>query len=351
MDKQEKIKIAITAGIAAVILLILVLVLTLSGSKENTDDQRLSENITDYAEAGVSTADADNALVGGASDSGTEDSTDSAADSGSEASSEASSLASTGSEDKNTANNSVSGNSFYPTGTAALKNVYKGIKIDVDTQLVEMYRYWADNNMDAVRDLAHLDRFEVMSYNLGDSKDFYYYGDKDGTGLPDGTGLAVYANDQYYFGQWSGGKRNGSGTWISFYPDYSNNVVKEHMYSGEWSDDLPYGQGQEHYDYNTEYMNKADIYIQNVIGEFTGGLYNGEMYVITIDSEDNTTEWTGTCNNGTFEQVLYAAVDKKGKIPVLSERLNTDHHLYMTIEGASNNAVRGIITGGSVKGK
>ncbi|WP_026520782.1 hypothetical protein [Butyrivibrio sp. VCB2001] len=343
MNKEEKIKIAITAGVASVILLILVLFLALTGKKSN-DEERMNENITDYASSNQASTDASaGALTGSTASS--ESSSESAADS-----STAATVAVTAtSEYKDTAKNSVSGNSFYATNTAVLKDVYKGIKYELNAQLKEMYTYWADGNTEAVRDLAHLERFEVMSYSLTGSKDFYYYGDTTGDGVPNGTGLAVYANNQYYFGEWSEGVRSGNGTWISFYPNYSQYVVKEHMYTGEWSGDLPNGQGQEHYDYVSDYMNNVDIYMQNAIGGFKDGYYNGDMYIITVDKNGDAYEWDGKCNNGTWEQVLHAALGTNGKIPVLSLQKDTERHIYMTEEGAKNNGVSGIITGGNVR--
>ena len=342
MNKDEKIKIAITAGIAAVILLILVLFLALSG-KNKGDEERMNENITDYANSQVSDKAGTEEVNGSSTDASDISSTESSADS------TAATSSSVTSEYIDTADNSVSGNSFYATNTAVLKDVYKGIKYDVKSQMQEMYTYWADGNTEAVRDLAHLERFEVMSYSLNGSSDFFYYGDTTGDGLPNGTGLAIYANDQYYFGEWSEGVRSGKGTWISFYPDYSKYVVKEHMYSGEWAGDLPSGQGQEHYDYVYENMNSADIYLQNAIGGFKDGYYNGDMYIITVDKDGNTSEWDGTCNAGTWDQVLYAAVDSKGKIPVLSRKDDKERHVYMTEDGARENGVSGIITGGNVR--
>ena len=248
------------------------------------------------------------------------------------------------------AKETVSGNSFYATDKATLKNVYKGLKIDVKSQLEELYTYWSDDNTAAVRDLAHLERFEAMSYQLTGTNDFYYYGETNSDGKPNGTGVAIYGDDQYYYGQWSNGVRSGNGTWISFYPKYSQYVVTEHMYSGQWNNDLPNGQGQEHYDYAYDLMNEADYYLQNAIGEFINGLYNGEMYIITVDKDEKTIEWVGTCKNGSWEQVLYSTVDKNGRAPYLSQREDSERHLYMTMEGAKNNGVRGIIYGGSVKG-
>ncbi len=348
MDKQEKIKIAITAGIAAVILLILVLVLTLSGGKDSGDDQKLSESIQEYADIAASNISTPDAIT--ASDESTSEGSVEDADDSTSASSSASTDVLTTTANMESAKETVSGNSFYATDKATLKNVYKGLKIDIQAQLKELYTYWSDDNTAAVRDLAHLERFEAMSYQLSGTNDFYYYGDTNSDGKPNGTGVAVYGDDQYYFGQWSDGSRSGNGTWISFYPKYSQYVVTEHMYSGQWNNDLPNGQGQEHYDYAYDLMNEADYYLQNAIGEFVNGLYNGEMYIITVNKDEKTIEWTGTCKEGSWEQVLYSTVDKNGRAPYLSQREDSDRHLYMTMEGAVNNGVRGIIYGGSVKG-
>ena len=342
MDKQEKIKVAVTAGIAAVILLILVLFLALSG-KKNNDGEKLEENIASYSDGQKEASENASAITTSKETPG-ESELANAEDSGTTGSSVV-----TYSEQKDTAKNQISGNSFYVAGQAHLKGVYKNVEYNVHDQLKEISKYWAEGNTEAVRDLAHLERFEAMSDSLGSSSDFYYYGEMDADSLPNGTGVAVYANDQYYYGQWVNGKRSGDGTWFSFYPVYNNYVVKEHMYSGQWSDDRPNGKGQEHYDYDPEYMNSADIYLQNIIGVFSEGLYNGSMYVITVDKNSNTIEWDGVCNKGTWNAAPGANKDSKGRIPVLSNRLDKDNHMYMTEEGAKNNGVSTLIYGGNVR--
>ena len=356
MEREEKIKIAITSGIAAVILLLLVLVIALGGRKDNADEEKLAENITQYADASASPgAVFDEKASADKEDTVSEDSkstseSDDAKDStsGNESSTDTKSLTDS-SDKKNTAASSVSGNSFYDTQTPRFKDVYKAVKYDRSIQMSEMYGYWSAGNMEAVRDLAHLERFEAMSYSLSGTNDFYYYGDTSSEGIPNGMGLAVYADDQYYYGQWVNGVRSGDGCWISFYPSYSNYVVTEHMYTGQWADDLPNGQGQEHYDYNQELMNEEDVYLQNAIGGFATGNYNGSMYVITLDSDGDTTEWEGVCENGEWIQVPHASKDNKGKIPVLSERENTERHLYMSAQGARGNGVSDITAGGSIR--
>ena len=345
MDPKEKIKIAITSGIAAVILLILVLFLALSDKKAD-DGQKLEENIAEYSSSNEASSEkSDEAITASMESSGKEASNDSSSQD--DSSTDNSALTLTAGKDQT--KGVVSGNSFYAANTAVLKNVYRNVSYNTQSQLYEMYEYWFQSNMDAVRDLAHLERFEAMSYSLNGSNDYYYYGETDEEGRPDGKGLAVYANSQYYYGYWTAGKRWGTGTWISFYPNYSTYVVKEHMYNGEWADDLPDGTGQEHFDYRMEYMNTEDIYLQNAIGGFSQGKYNGDMYVITLEVNSNTVEWDGVCDHGDWEEVPYAAHDKMGRIPVLTGREDKEAHIYMTSEGARNNGISGIVPSGNMR--
>ncbi len=358
MDKDEKIKVAITAGIAGVILLIAVLYLALSGVKKPDGGKDTSESIVADLSGNENSADnqkADSDNSGNADNSVNADDSKESADRKNDAeTSDKSKGAGTGSTDSkttvknNTKKKSVSGNSLYRTESAEIRNVYKGLAIDIDAQMNEMASYWSDGNMDAVRDLAHLERFEAMSYKLNGTTDFLYHGDVDGSGLPNGKGLACYANDQYYYGDWVNGVRSGQGTWISFYPAYDQNVVIEHMYAGQWDKDLPNGEGQEHYDYDQNYMNDSDIYVQNAIGGFADGLYNGRMYMITVNNNYETKEWYGDCEQGTWKQVINTKKDPEGRSAVMDEKDNTDNHIWMVQEKMKDNGIHGIITGGKV---
>lgn len=349
MERDERIKIAITAGIAGAVLLILVLYLAISGSstKKTPENTEIAENT---AAVELSTENSEEVSVS-AEGTSLEAATEMASESASEASTAQEVLA--GKNESTTVANKkiISGNSFYPTESAKMKNVYKKIAYEVEPQLKEMFGYWNDGNLDAVTDLAHLERFEIMSYSLDGTKDFYYYGEKNADGVPEGKGIALYANDQYYFGEWKNGLRNGQGMWISFYPEYDSNVVLKHQYTGEWMDDLPNGSGQEHYDYVQSRMNSSDLYLQNAIGEFKNGFYNGRMYIITVNNEYKTKEWYGDCEFGNWKQVLYTAPDKKGRIAVLDEKDNADNHIWMTEDAAKNNGISGIISGGKMVSK
>lgn len=147
--------------------------------------------------------------------------------------------------------------------------------------LKEAYPFFADNNQEAIWDLAHLKRYVKLSKGLEGTEDYYYQGDVDGDGKPHGTGLAIYEKNSYYFGQWSHGERSGQGTWYRYYINQKNKtnamgVYMSHSYAGEWRNNLPNGQGAEHYDVDISKLEPTrKIMIQNVVGNFTDGLYDG----------------------------------------------------------------------------
>ena len=171
-------------------------------------------------------------------------------------------------------------------------------------QLPELYAYWDNYQLDAVADLIRLDRVRTITDALGKSNDYYYYGGTDSNGRPDGKGLAVYAYDTYYFGEWNDGKREGTGMWIRLFANGDGVVngirgVKEHQYNGSWYNDLPNGPGQEHIDYDNDQIDKEFV-ITNAIGEFRDGYYHGDMYIMTIDKNGRTIDWYGSSEKGSF---------------------------------------------------
>ena len=172
--------------------------------------------------------------------------------------------------------------------------------------LNEMLPYFAANDLDAVWDLAHLKRYVKLSAGLKGTNSYYYRGDVDASGAPDGTGLAIYENNTYYYGGWSHGVRSGDGRWYRFYIGADdtvihNKVYQAHSYAGQWSNDLPNGDGAEHYDVDISVLVIRERAIMNVIGHFTDGLYDGEMYANTTDYIGTIEEWEGVASNGVFE--------------------------------------------------
>ncbi|MCM1173885.1 MAG: hypothetical protein NC341_02410 [Blautia sp.] len=201
----------------------------------------------------------------------------------------------------------------------------------------EMYPYFEDNNLDAIWDLAHLKRYVKLSADLKDTGTYYYQGGVDGSGKPDGVGLAIYENNTYYFGSWSHGLRSGNGRWIRFYIDEigakpTKKNYQSHSYSGMWSNDLPNGEGAEHYDIDSSYIRSEGRVIQNVVGNFTNGLYDGEMYANTIDYLGNVDEWDAVAHQGVFD--LWRDMSRIGECSVW--RNKTDYELCLDIDKSEN---------------
>lgn len=201
----------------------------------------------------------------------------------------------------------------------------------------EMMPYFADNNLAAIWDLAHLKRYVKLSAGLKNTNTYYYQGGTDSSGRPDGIGLAIYENNTYYYGSWSHGMRSGDGRWIRFYIDEigaktTKKKYQSHSYSGMWSNDLPNGEGAEHYDVDVSQIAYNERVIQNVVGNFTNGLYDGDMYANTVDHLGNVEEWDAVAHQGVFE--LWRDMSSIGECSVW--RNKDDFELCLDVDKADN---------------
>lgn len=203
--------------------------------------------------------------------------------------------------------------------------------------LNEALPYFADNNQDAIWDLAHLKRYVKLSAGLEGTNQYYYMGGVNSNGRPEGKGLAIYEKNSYYYGDWSDGIRSGEGVWFKFYigqKDEDNAMGKymAHSYSGSWANDLPNGQGAEHYDVDTSKLQVRERILQNVVGNFNNGLYDGELYANTVDYTGNVEEWSGITEKGVFQ--LWRDMSAIGECSVWQKV--DDSSLYMDIDKSEN---------------
>ncbi|MCM1268098.1 MAG: hypothetical protein NC302_09345 [Bacteroidales bacterium] len=209
--------------------------------------------------------------------------------------------------------------------------------------LKEAYPHFEANNQDAIWDLAHLKRYVKLSRGLLGTGEYYYQGDVDSSGKPHGTGLAIYERNSYYFGEWSHGKRSGKGSWFRFYIGQKNKanamgVYASHSYSGEWADDLPNGEGAEHYEVDVSKIKQGDQQvIQNVVGNFTAGLYDGELFANTVNYTGTIQEWDGIAEKGVFK--LWRDMSSIGECSVWR---NKDDHTWCLDIDKSENKEQGI---------
>lgn len=221
------------------------------------------------------------------------------------------------------------------------------VEIDLSRQMSEMKGYWEAGNMEAVEDLAYLPRYRAASAKLSGTTKYYYYGDTDENKRPNGKGLAMYTDNQYYYGEWKNGVRSGSGMWIKFYVYDQNAKAKDsiylqHLYSGTWANDLPNGDGAEHYDFIDENLEINVGYNRNFIGNFKNGLYHGEIYITNYYSDGNSKEWSGTAKDGVWQPM--GEKDKKGQYPVIYELTHPDNYQWMAEKANKNNGVDGLIS-------
>lgn len=209
---------------------------------------------------------------------------------------------------------------------------YSKVTFHTEEQLKEMMTYWEDGNQKALDDLANLDRFKAMSYQLKGTKKFFYYGDKNVNGNPDGKGIAVYADNQYYYGEWKNGVREGKGTWIHYHihlTKQTNDLILYHQYVGDFVQDLPDGKGQEHYDYHTELFQKGVAYNTNYLGTYQKGLLNGDFYITSLYADGDIKDWNATAKEG---KLIYQHKNKdsKGRGPVMVDTSNPDNYIWMS---------------------
>lgn len=213
----------------------------------------------------------------------------------------------------------VSGNSIrYDDSMQYHSNpVYKEYTGEEMWQLEEIYAYWDQYKLDAVDDLIHLPRVRTITNELKGTNYFYYCGEKDSKGNPNGKGLAVYADNAYYFGDWKNGKRSGRGMYWKTFPDKTASIngatgILEHQYSGRWSNDYPNGEGQEHFTFDYS-LASGEYAIANVIGNFEDGYYDGELYIMTVVGDDQFIDWIADAERGTFLNLDKYSEDQDGK--------------------------------------
>ena len=208
---------------------------------------------------------------------------------------------------------------------------YSKVEYNKDSQLKEMMSYWADNHQKALNDLVNLDHYKAMSWSLKGTKNFYYYGDLNANGQPHGKGIAVYGDNQYYYGDWANGVRSGKGTWMHYHfhaKPSKTDLYTYHHYTGSWKNDLPDGEGSEHYDLNMDILEENKRYVTNLIGSYRGGLVHGEFYLTTIYSDENMKEWYATGENGSWVYKSDKA-DKEGRKPVYVETNDKNNYIWM----------------------
>lgn len=331
-DINPKNKIFIALGVLGVLVIVLILVLTLNGKKEE-DSQNLQAEILDYAVEEISPDNKEN--ITEINDRLEEESPETP-------SPEPIQSPEVTQEDELSEEPAASQG---PVMELDVKD-YSKVKYDTKANLKEFEMYFAANNLEAMNDLSHLDRYIAMSYAFRGTTDFAYYGDVNANGEPNGKGVAVYADNQYYYGDWVDGKREGSGTWVHYHIHLGQNLTDSivfHEYIGNFKNDLPNGSGQDHYEFDERFYVKNKFYITNYIGSFKDGLIDGEIYCTATDITGAAYEFVGTAKNGSYEY-LSESRDKKNCGPVMVLTDNPDGYIWLSPKENKNIGVESYIS-------
>ncbi len=140
-----------------------------------------------------------------------------------------------------------------------------------------------------------------------------------------GIGVGVYKNESnhyFYCGDYVDSIRIGEGT------SYETNIYDAFdIFSGEWKNDAPNGQGKLTKNYFL--LNEESYFFINVEGNYTDGLCDGYMNCILTDNENGDFNLSYYAANGTPEDIT----DKVHKMDVLSWR---DNYIYAYEENGNS---------------
>ena len=89
---------------------------------------------------------------------------------------------------------------------------------------------------------------------------------------------------------------------------------------------------------------KGEYIITNVIGGFKDGYYDGELYIMTIEGENNTTEWEAVAKKGVYSY-CDERINTSGKRTVWDKMRhleNQDNHRWMNEKENTNFGIYGL---------
>lgn len=145
------------------------------------------------------------------------------------------------------------------------------------SMLEPVAQLFAAKDYDSVKDLIRTPDYITLSDEvIGDTS--YYYGDHDDQGNRQGTGLALYENGYYYYGEFQNNERCGHGVWMrAIYSDAS--AIGSYIFEGEWSGDKPNGQGSATSNYYKDKISADEMFKQVITGNYVNGLEDGTMNI------------------------------------------------------------------------
>lgn len=154
------------------------------------------------------------------------------------------------------------------------------------------------DDIDQVKALMRQEDYQALSAAATRDAPIVYEGD-------DGTVLAVYPDNYYYFGQWSNHQRSGQGLWIRVVFDDERDL---YTYQGSWANDLPNGEGEIVSAKDAAKLDLEQGYTTSVRTEISGtfkdGLYHGTIHETWHMNDGGMHIWSPiTVVDGVYQQM------------------------------------------------
>ncbi|MBQ7588670.1 MAG: tetratricopeptide repeat protein [Lachnospiraceae bacterium] len=167
--------------------------------------------------------------------------------------------------------------------------------------LKALYDCFASEDMDAVKDMLRTEEYmDLADEVVGDNT--FYYGTRTDAGLKEGKGIAVYRDGYFYYGDFSGDQRSGTGILMrAVYADSS--AIGSFIYKGEWSNDKPNGTGTCTSNYYADKVGASGLTKQVITGTYTDGLENGSMTLQGTARGSGNVSYTYTSENGIAKKI------------------------------------------------
>lgn len=204
--------------------------------------------------------------------------------------------------------------------------------------LSELLTCFEAGNMDDVKELLRTEPYVDMADEIINSEDSFYYGDKNEAGEREGTGVGVYVNGYYYYGEYSGNVRSGKGVWIrAVYAESS--AIGSYIFEGDWSTDMPNGSGTVTSNFYTDKIDSSGLAKQVITGNYTNGLEDGKMSLAGTTKGGSSVKYSYTSAEGIAKQSSKEDSGVKGQYIIAK---SSDEKSNLTSDG-SKRGVEGFL--------
>ncbi len=185
----------------------------------------------------------------------------------------------------------------------AAEEAKRAAQEEANNQLLQpLLELFQEEDIDGVKDLIRGEAYVTMSDELINADDVYYCGEKDADGNKNGKGVGVYANGYYFYGDYSGNVRSGSGIWIrAVYSESSS--IGSYIFKGTWSDDQPNGTGEATSNFYKDKIGATGLIKQVVTGSYSHGLEEGKMTMTGTTKAGKTLKYTYETSGGVAKKI------------------------------------------------